>query len=96
MISYLKHNFIAHNCLTDSDPGKYDSLWTVWEKLSLNNDYLNDSTPLEIEKILAKVKNSLNIDVFFSIGYDDDPRNSSSHSLLTINQIGESDKFHKR
>lgn len=82
---------------TAEDSSDYESLWNVWEKLGLDaTDYLKDSTPLEIEKVLAKIKVYLNFETFFSLGIDDDPRNSSSHSLLIVQNIMESKKFRKR
>jgi len=49
-----------------------------------------------METILARVKLYFNLDIFFEIYADDDPRNSSSHSLLTITQNWESNKYKRR
>jgi len=73
-----------------------ESLWNVWDKIGLDANYLNDSTPLEIEKVLARIRLITDMDVFFDIDVDDDPRNSSSHSLLIINQNEDWEKFKKR
>lgn len=56
-------------------------------------NYLNDSVPLDIETILARVKVYLNLDIIFGIDIEDDPRNSSSHSLIIIDQNDGSDKY---
>jgi len=79
----------------DQVDGGYESLWNVWDKIGLNANYLNDSTPLEIEKVLARIRSITNTDVFFDIDVDDDPRNSSSHSLLIINQNEDWKEFKK-
>ncbi|XP_026804476.1 neprilysin-2-like [Rhopalosiphum maidis] len=84
------------NSTEDQVSNKYDALWEIWEKVGLNTNYLNDSVPLEIETILARVKVYLNLDIFFDIYIDDDPRNSSSHSLLIIDQNRELNKYRKR
>ncbi|XP_025196928.1 neprilysin-2-like [Melanaphis sacchari] len=84
------------NSTEDQVPNKYDPLWDVWKKIGLNTNYLNDSVPLEIEIILAKVKVYFNLDIYFNIDIDDDPRNSSSHSLLVIGQNKELNEYKKR
>lgn len=84
------------NSTKDQLSSNYDPLWKVWEKVGLNTEYLNDSVPLEIETILARVKLYFDLDIFFEIYVDDDPRNSSSHSLLTITQNLESNKYKRR
>ncbi|KAL5244165.1 hypothetical protein ACI65C_011575 [Semiaphis heraclei] len=84
------------NSTEDQISKNYDPLRDVWEKVGLNTDYLNDSVPLEIETILARLKLYFNLDMFFDIDIEDDPRNSSSHSLLIIDQIWESNKYKKK
>jgi len=80
----------------DQDSIKYDPLWDVWKKVGLNTDYLNDSVPLEMETILARLRIYFNLNIFFNIYIDDDLRNSSSHSLLTIDRNLELNKYKER
>ncbi|CAI6352115.1 unnamed protein product [Macrosiphum euphorbiae] len=84
------------NATEDQVSSNYDPLWKVWEKVGLNTEYLNDSVPLEIETILARVKLYFNLNIFFGIYAVDDPRNSSSHLLLTVTQNLESNKYKRR
>lgn len=81
---------------TDPVNNNYDSLRNIWDEVGLDTDYLSDSAPLEIETFLAKIKIYFDIDVFFSINVDDDPRNSSSHSLLIVYQNENPEKFKQR
>lgn len=64
--------------------------------MGLDADYLNESAPLEFEKIFAKIYVHFNTDVFFGIDIYDDPRNSTSHQLLIILPIGEAGKIGNR
>lgn len=75
---------------------RYEPLWNLWVKVGLDANYLNDSASLEFEKIFAKIYVHFNTNVFFGIFISDDPRNSSSHSLLLINHVAEYEKFEKR
>jgi len=78
------------------DDNDYEPLWDVWDKIGLSANYLNDSTPLEIEMVLAKIRVHTNANIFFGIDVDDNPRNSSSYSLLSINQNEDPEKLKKR
>lgn len=75
---------------------KYDFLREVWKKMNLDTNYLNNSVPLDIEIVLAKLEKHLNINIFFDLDVDYDPRNSSSRSLLIVSRNEESIYFHKR
>ncbi|KAE9532529.1 hypothetical protein AGLY_009610 [Aphis glycines] len=87
---------VCLNSTKDQDSIKYDPLWDVWKKVGLNTDYLNDSVPLEIETILARLRIYFNLNIFFKIYINDDLRNSSSHSLLTIDRNLELNKYKER
>ncbi|XP_050056347.1 neprilysin-11-like isoform X18 [Aphis gossypii] len=87
---------VCLNSTEDQNSIKYDPLWNVWKKIGLNTDYLNDSVPLEIETILARVGVHFSLDIFFQIDIEADPRNSSSHLLLNIDQNLELNKYKER
>lgn len=74
----------------------FNPLQNVWKKVGLDANYLKDEVPLEIEKTLARIKVNYGIDIFFSTGVYDDPRNTSSYSLLYIGEIEEPNKYKKR
>lgn len=81
---------------TEQTSDDYEPLRTLWENVGLDANYLNDSVPLKIEKILAKIKAHYDTDVFFSTDISDDPRNSSSYALLFIGENEESNKIKKK
>ncbi|XP_025418911.1 neprilysin-21-like isoform X2 [Sipha flava] len=97
-VAIHKTRMFYETCLQhiDRDFTKYDLLRDVWKKINLDINYLNDSVPLDIETVLAKIQKHLNMNIFFDLDVDDDPRNSSSYSLLIISKNEESIDFHKR
>ncbi|XP_050431997.1 neprilysin-1-like isoform X2 [Adelges cooleyi] len=64
---------------------KFNTLKNVWMDIGLDTDYLDDSVPLDVERVLAKYKSNLNLDIFFGLNVYDDPRNSS-RTLLVVHQ----------
>ncbi|XP_050538389.1 endothelin-converting enzyme 1-like isoform X2 [Daktulosphaira vitifoliae] len=62
-----------------------DAIATVWKDIGFDTNYLADSVPINAENYLAKIKNNLDVDVFFGLNVYDDPRNSSK-TLLIVHQ----------
>lgn len=81
---------------TYQDDNGDKSLSDVLIKMGLPTNYLIDSSPLELEKTIAKINVYFETSLFIGIGIDNDPRNSTSHSLLVIGHNKKSENFKYR
>lgn len=81
---------------TYQDDNGNKSLSDLLIKVGLPTNYLIDSSPLEIEKTIAKINIYFETDLFIGVGIENDPRNSTSHSLLVIGHNKKSEIFKNR
>jgi len=81
---------------TDQRTTNYNPLRNVWGKVGLNANYVKNGVPLDIEKTLARIKVNYDMDIFFSTDISEDPRNTSSYSLLYIGENEESNRYKKK
>ncbi|VVC39607.1 Metallopeptidase, catalytic domain,Peptidase M13, C-terminal domain,Peptidase M13,Peptidase M13, N- [Cinara cedri] len=79
--------------LISDDSNYYSPLWRLWEELGLDENYLNDTVALDLEIISSKFRKYIDSNIYFGISTIEDPRNSSSHALLSISTFEESSKF---
>lgn len=80
----------------DQQTTDYNPLRNIWEKVGLDVNYLKNGVPLDIEKTLARIKVNYGMNIFFSTDISEDPRNTSSYSLLYIGENEESNKYKKK